>query len=94
LLAAGQQALSVLLDAVAACQRAGRVPGDDPKMVALAGWALSHGLASLHADGILGAAFPMPLEDIARAVVPMLIQGVRAPNLPAGPRGRVGVRPR
>lgn len=77
LMAAGHAALSVLVEAVAACKAAGLVKGDVQR-VALAGWSMSHGLASLHADGMLAATMPGDLQATARALFKMLIDGVRA----------------
>jgi AcrR family transcriptional regulator len=45
------QKLSLLLETVAAAQRAGQLPGDDPKPVALTAWSLVHGLATLLIEG-------------------------------------------
>lgn len=77
LMAAGHSALAVLLDAVAACKAAGLIGNADVQQVALAGWSLSHGLASLHADGILAATMPGDLDAIARTLMLMLVDGVR-----------------
>lgn len=83
LMAAGHEALSVLTDAVAACKAAGLIGKADVQQVALAGWSLSHGLASLHADGILAATLPGDLHAHARALLRMLIDGVRPRPAPA-----------
>jgi len=77
LMAAGHEALAVLMDAVAACKAAGLIGNADVQQVALAGWSLSHGLASLHADGILAAAMPGDLDATARALMRILVEGVR-----------------
>ena len=76
LMAAGHEAYTVLADAVAACKEAGLIGDADMKTVALASWSLSHGLASLHAEGMLS---PLPggLEPTARALIRTLIDGVR-----------------
>ena len=87
LMAAGHEALSVLIDAVAACKAAGLIANADVQQVALAGWSLTHGIASLHADGILAATLPVDLETTTRALVQMLVDGVRA--RPAPRRARV-----
>jgi len=78
LMAAGHEALSVLIEAVAACKVANVIGDADVQQVALAGWSLSHGLASLHADGILAATMPGDLDATARVVLRMLLDGVRA----------------
>jgi len=77
LMAAGHEALAVLIDAVAACKDSGLIVDADVQQVALAGWALSHGLASLHADGILADTMPGDLDTTARALFGMLVDGVR-----------------
>ncbi len=78
LMQAGQEALAVLRHAVADCQAAGLVRGSHPAGVALAGWALSHGLASLHVDGLLASAgTPRDPQALARQLIGMLVDGVR-----------------
>jgi len=77
LMAAGHEALAVLVDAVVACKSAGLIGDADVQQVALAGWAMSHGLASLHADGILATAMPVALDTTAHTLFGMLIDGVR-----------------
>lgn len=77
LLAAGHAAMSVLIESVAACRTAGRLVTDDVLAVALAGWSLSHGLASLHADGML-AGMPGTLPDTAATLIGFLVDGVRS----------------
>jgi len=76
LLAAGKDALGVLVTAVKACQDAGQVAGGDPLQVALAGWSLCHGLASLHVDGALATVLPADIEPSARLLIKMLLHGV------------------
>jgi len=77
LMAAGHEALSVLIDAVADCKAAGLIGRADVQQVALAGWSLSHGLASLHADGILAQTMPRDLDATARTLIRMLVDGIR-----------------
>jgi len=77
LMAAGHEALAVLIDAVTACKVAGLIGDADVQQVVLAGWSLSHGLASLHADGILAATMPGDLDSTAHVVLSMLVDGVR-----------------
>jgi len=92
LMLAGHEALSVLIDAVAACKAAGLIGNADVQQVALAGWSMSHGLASLHADGILASTMPGELDGMARAVMQLLVDGVarRASDikLPKSPTAR------
>ncbi|MEK8034115.1 TetR/AcrR family transcriptional regulator [Ideonella sp. DXS29W] len=82
LMDAGARARGVLLLAVRNAQAAGLVGGGPPETVALAGWSICHGLASLHVDGMLAGTIPMPIEQAARAVVDMLLAG--AVLAPAG----------
>lgn len=83
LMTAGHEALCVLVTAVADCKRAGLIGGANVQRVALAGWSLSHGLASLHVDGLL-ASIPGPgLERSAKALMHMLLAGVTASARPA-----------
>jgi len=78
LMAAGHAALAVLHQAVADCQAAGLIAGSDTQQVALAGWAITHGLASLHVDGLLtSASAPEQLDATARGLLALLIDGVR-----------------
>jgi AcrR family transcriptional regulator len=77
LMAAGHEALSVLVDAVIACKAAGLIGDADVHEVSLAGWSLSHGLASLHADGLLATSMPGDLHAQARALIGILVDGVR-----------------
>jgi AcrR family transcriptional regulator len=79
LMAAGQRALGVLVQAVRDAQAAGRVPPGPPELVALAGWSLCHGLASLHADGLLAATLPVRVDTAAEALVDMLLAGAARP---------------
>ncbi|HSI57458.1 MAG TPA: TetR-like C-terminal domain-containing protein [Ideonella sp.] len=81
LLAAGQRARGVLVQAVQACQAAGVVTAAQPAdAIALAGWSLCHGLASLHADGLLADTLPVPIEAAAETLVQMLLHGVALPS--------------
>jgi AcrR family transcriptional regulator len=76
----GMAAFDVLRRAVAACQTQGLVRGTDPQTTALAGWALSHGLASLCTDGLLNKPdTPTDMEGMASILIDMLIHGVQAP---------------
>jgi AcrR family transcriptional regulator len=77
LMAAGHEAFGVLVEAVQRTRAAGLIGQADVGAVALAGWSLSHGLASLHADGILAATLPVDLDAAARTLMGMLVDGVR-----------------
>ena len=76
---AGHAALGVLHQAVADCKAAGLLrPGANAQQVALAGWSLTHGLASLHVDGLLaGTPASQDLAATAQALNAMLLAGVR-----------------
>lgn len=50
---AGLRAKQVVVDALAAAQRAGAVRAGDPEELSLGHWAAVHGLASLAVDGLL-----------------------------------------
>lgn len=79
LMTAGHEALSVLINAVAECAKAKKLGTVNVQHVALAGWSLSHGLASLHADGMLEGRVPAgALNETARTLMRFLIDGVRA----------------
>jgi AcrR family transcriptional regulator len=80
LLAAGHRALAVLVQAVRDAQAAGRLRPGPPEPVALAGWSICHGLASLHTDGLLAATLPMPIGRAAEQLVDMLLAGVALPS--------------
>ncbi|HEV8689124.1 MAG TPA: TetR/AcrR family transcriptional regulator [Ideonella sp.] len=88
LMAAGQRALGVLVQAVREAQAAGRVPPGPPELVALAGWSLCHGLASLHADGLLAGTLPVPVDTAAEALVDMLLAGAARPAAVPASRSR------
>lgn len=76
----GMAAFDVLRRAVAACQTQGLIRGTDPQTTALAGWALTHGLASLWTDDLLSATVAeQGVEASASTLIDMLIQGVQAP---------------
>ena len=65
---------SVVIDLVAAEQRAGRSletePGGAPRdrTLALAGWSLVHGLSALLLEGLVGPDPGSDVESLARAV--------------------------
>jgi AcrR family transcriptional regulator len=76
LMAAGDRALAVLVQSVREAQAAGRIRAGPPEPVALAGWSICHGLASLHVDGLLTGSLPMPVHDAAEQLVDMLLAGM------------------
>lgn len=73
----GGRAYQVLLDAIAAAQRAGAVGPGDPEELALAHWACVHGLASLVVDGRL-------VDRLAEAGGPAALARKVAGRLSAG----------
>ena len=77
LLEAGQRAFGVVLRAAQDCAQAGLIGTRPPEPVALAGWTLVHGLASLHVDGVLGLVLPLPLAEAAAGLFEILVEGVR-----------------
>lgn len=78
LMLAGQAALAVLEQAVAACQASGVIGPADVPQLALTGWSLTHGLASLYTDGLLtDSPAAQNIEATARIVIMTLINGVR-----------------
>jgi AcrR family transcriptional regulator len=84
LLAAGSEAFAVLTRAVSDCAARGLINAAEVQQAALAGWALSHGLASLHADGILAATIPADPRVVAPQLLGCLIDGLQA-----GAQGRL-----
>lgn len=84
LMQAGQLALDVLRRAVSNCQAAGLIGRSDVRHATLASWALTHGLAALHADGLLTASpAGTPLDSTARNLIGLLIEGVRTRQAPS-----------
>ncbi len=77
LLEAGMKALGELLAAVTKCHEQGLfVKGPDVKELALGGWALCHGLASLHTDGALGPTMRVDARRAAEQRVHLLLHGM------------------
>ncbi len=76
LLEAGKEAFSVVLRAAGECAAAGMVGTRAPEDVAIAGWSVVHGLASLQADGVLERVTQRPLPDVAQAMFSILVEGV------------------
>lgn len=76
LLEAGERAFGVVLRAARDCSDAGLIGSRPPEHVAMAGWSMVHGLASLHVDGVLGLVLPLPLPDAAHALFSVLTEGV------------------
>ena len=77
LLQAGQRAFGVVLKAARECSAAGLTGERPAEHIALAGWSMVHGLASLHVDGVLGLVLPVPLPDAAAALFAILTDGVK-----------------
>lgn len=76
LMAAGERALGVLMATVVAGQDGGVVVAADPRLVALSGWSMCHGLASLHSDGVLASVMPVDLAAVAPAILDLLERGI------------------
>ncbi len=75
---AGHRAMQVLVDAIAAGQRAGVVRAGDPAELAIAHWAAVHGIAQLIIDGVVAeriAASGGPAA-VARLVVRQAWEGL------------------
>lgn len=76
LLAAGKEALGVVVKAVRTCQESKVIAAGNTEQIALAGWAICHGLASLHVDGTLATVLPVDIEQTARSLIKMLLEGI------------------
>lgn len=76
LLEAGQEAFGVVLRAAHECAAAGLTGARSPEDVAIAGWSIVHGLASLQTDGVLERVTQRPLPDVAQALFSILVEGV------------------
>ncbi|WP_374025539.1 TetR/AcrR family transcriptional regulator [Mycobacterium sp. HNNTM2301] len=73
---AGEQAFGDLLDAIAACQAAGAVGGQDPRELAAPLWSLVHGVASLAIGGELhSVGIAQEPEAIIAGVVAQMLGG-------------------
>jgi AcrR family transcriptional regulator len=78
LAAAGQAAMRELVDVIAACQKAGQLRRGNPERMAIAAWAIVHGMATLIVDGQLDrerAATPVQAKLI-REVVEVVARGL------------------
>lgn len=76
LMAAGQEARAVLHSAVAACGKTLDITASDIPEVALSGWALTHGLASLYVDGMItDGCPPKQLPGVVSRMAEVLIAG-------------------
>ena len=76
LLEAGQEAFAVVLRAAQECNAAGMTGTHSADDVAMAGWSVVHGLATLHADGVLGRITQRPLPDVAQSLFAILVNGI------------------
>lgn len=76
LLDAGQEAFGVVVRASQDCHDSGITGTHAVEDVAMAGWSVVHGLASLHADGVLGRITQRPLPDVAQSLFAILVNGV------------------
>lgn len=90
LMESGLRARGVLVRAVVEAQAAGHVPPGSPEPMALAGWSICHGLASLHVDGMLEGILPPPVtvHQAAEWLVDMLLAGATTtPPAASAPTG-------
>jgi AcrR family transcriptional regulator len=76
LLAAYEDALGVLLETIEECQRAGVVRKADPRKLAVAAWAIVHGIAWLLVDGQIAISGADPAL-VARDTLRVLFRGLR-----------------
>lgn len=78
LMQAGHESLGVVQQAVADARVGLGIAEADVQRIALTGWALTHGLASLYVDGLLAdACTPADLDATAHGMVVTLIEGLR-----------------
>ena len=87
--AAAQENFAVLLNEIAAGQRAGLLRGRDPRGAALAAWSAFHGLAFLLVEGLLARQGLAPsrglgVEALARQVAAALLEGLLLRPRPQG----------
>ncbi|MBL8952321.1 MAG: TetR/AcrR family transcriptional regulator [Myxococcaceae bacterium] len=74
--AAGLSALGELLGAVTVCHEAGLLEKNvEVHELALGGWALCHGLASLHVDGALGQTLPVDVHAVGDTLIHFMLNG-------------------
>lgn len=76
---AGDASFGVLLEVVAGCREGGAATDPETRRLALAAWAMVHGLAHLLVDGPLAGMAPGLSADSAYAAIsPVLLSGLRA----------------
>jgi AcrR family transcriptional regulator len=81
---AGRAAFDLMVDAVVACQRAGKAPRGDPRRVAVEAWSLAHGLATLYLHGMLPRRLGVrELREAARRIDLFLLHPTRKLDRPA-----------
>ncbi len=73
---AAAEAFGLLVDAIAECQRAGKVKEGDPKELALAAWSVVHGLSALVVNRQLSELYPVKVEEMAKSVTQRLFDGL------------------
>lgn len=75
---AGRRTFGLLVEAVTECQAAGQVRSGDAQELAVAAWAIVHGLAALLVDGKLKehAGSPAAGERLARTVTDLFMLGL------------------
>jgi AcrR family transcriptional regulator len=81
-----QEGFGLLVGEIVAAQKAGVLPGRDPRRAALAAWSAVHGLALLRVDGLLErqglAGRGRSVEALAHEVVASLLDGLRHRRAP------------
>ena len=84
--AAGDHAFGLLVTSIAEAQRAGRVRRGKPEALAVAAWAMVHGLSALLIDGQLQdyAKTPPEIAKLAADVTKLLETGLSAPSARRG----------
>ncbi len=73
---AAQETFRLLVDAIADCQRAGLVRGEDPEELALSAWSMVHGFSALLIDGQLTGVQPRTADELAQIVTRDLFLGL------------------
>jgi AcrR family transcriptional regulator len=73
---AATQAFMVLVNCVETGQQAGVIRVDDSKQLALAAWALTHGLAMLLMDGQIPITTSQPVAPLSDFITQVLVEGM------------------
>ena len=73
---AATQAFMVLVNGVKTGQQEGVIRLDDSKQLALAAWALTHGLAMLLMDGQIPITTSQPVAPLSNLITQVLVEGL------------------